>query len=86
MTTDEARQAVERFLLSSVFQGLRSVLIIHGRGLNSRDQIPVLKKHMSGWLKRGRMKRLVLAFATARACDGGAGALYVLLRKCPETW
>lgn len=81
MTAEEARAAVDRFVAASVFRGLRCVLIVHGRGLNSRDQIPVLKQHLSSWLHRGRLKRLVLAFATARPCDGGAGALYVLLRK-----
>jgi DNA-nicking Smr family endonuclease len=81
MTTGSARQALERFILSSVIKGLRCVLVIHGRGLNSRNQIPILKQNMSSWLKRGRLKRLVLAFATARPCDGGAGAIYVLLRK-----
>jgi DNA-nicking Smr family endonuclease len=82
MTTAEAREALERFILSSAIKGLRCVLIIHGRGLNSRDQIPILKKRMSSWLKRGRLKQMVLAFATAQPCDGGAGALYVFLRKC----
>lgn len=81
MTAAEGRQSVERFILSSVIQGLRCVLIIHGRGLNSQDQIPILKKRMSSWLKRGRLKHLVLAFATAQPCDGGAGAMYVLMRK-----
>jgi DNA-nicking Smr family endonuclease len=81
MTADEARIAVDRFIVASMLRGLRCVLVIHGRGLNSRDQIPVLKQHMSSWLNRGRLKRLVLAFATARPCDGGAGALYILLRK-----
>jgi DNA-nicking Smr family endonuclease len=81
MTAEEARIAVDRFVVASVLRGLRCVLIIHGRGLNSRDHIPVLKQHLSSWLHRGRLKRLVLAFATARPCDGGAGALYVLLRK-----
>jgi DNA-nicking Smr family endonuclease len=85
MTASEARQAVERFILASAMKGLRCVLIIHGRGLNSRDQMPILKQRMSSWLKRGRLRHLVLAFATARPCDGGAGAMYVLLRKCnPE--
>jgi DNA-nicking Smr family endonuclease len=83
MTTSEAREAVERFILASAIKGLRCVLIIHGRGLNSRDHIPILKQRLSSWLKRGRLKQLVLAFSTAQPCDGGAGALYVLLRKCP---
>lgn len=85
MTAAEAREAVERFILSSVIKGLRCVLIIHGRGLNSRDQIPILKERMSSWLKRGRLKKMVLAFATAQPCDGGAGSMCVFLRKClPE--
>jgi DNA-nicking Smr family endonuclease len=82
MTAEEARQALERFIVTSVAKGIRCVLVIHGRGLNSRDQIPILKQRMSNWLKRGRLKRLVLAFSTAQPYDGGAGALYVLLRKC----
>lgn len=59
----------------------RCVLLIHGRGLNSPDRVPVLKNALVGWLTRGRLAKRVLAFATARPVDGGAGALYVLLRK-----
>lgn len=81
MTAEEAHHHVERFILASVIKGLRCVLIIHGRGFNSRGQIPILKQRISCWLKRGRLKRLVLAFATARPCDGGAGAIYLLVRK-----
>ncbi len=80
-TADEARVAVDGFLADAARRGLRCVLIVHGRGLNSKDQIPVLKERLKVWLARGRAARLVLAFATARACDGGAGALYVLLRR-----
>jgi DNA-nicking Smr family endonuclease len=81
MTRDEARLAVERFVATARGRGLRSVLLIHGRGLNSKDQIPVLKQKLAAWLKRGRLGQSVLAFATARPCDGGAGAVYVLLRR-----
>lgn len=81
LTADEARAAVERFLLDAYRLGHRCVLIVHGRGRNSKDQIPVLKERLKTWLARGRIARVVLAFATARPCDGGAGALYVLLRR-----
>lgn len=81
MNKVEAREAVEHFLASSRKDGKRCVLLVHGRGLNSKDQIPVLKEHLKGWLNRGRIARWVLAFATARPHDGGAGALYVLLRR-----
>ena len=81
MTAVEARAAVDRFLSRAHQRGERCVLIVHGRGLNSKDQIPVLKNRLTTWLARGSWSRLVLAFATARLCDGGAGALYVLLRR-----
>lgn len=81
MTAEPARQAVERFLTTSVRAGHRCVLIVHGRGHNSKDQTPVLKERLKSWLARGALGRIVLAFTSARACDGGAGALYVLLRR-----
>jgi DNA-nicking Smr family endonuclease len=81
MTRDEARAAVEKFVLASRGAGKRCVLIVHGRGLHSKDEIPVLKDKVKAWLERGRIARSVLAFASARPCDGGPGALYVLLRR-----
>ena len=81
MTSETARLAVERFLAESVARGQRCVLIVHGRGHNSKDQTPVLKERLKSWLARGRAARIVLGFTTARPCDGGAGALYVLLRR-----
>src|SRR5437016_1412245 len=81
MTSETARVAVDRFLADSVALGHRCVLIVHGRGHNSKDQTPVLKERLKSWLARGRTARIVLGFTTARPCDGGAGALYVLLRR-----
>lgn len=81
MTAVQARAAVDRFLTGAHRKGQRCVLIIHGRGLNSKDQIPVLKHRVTAWLAHGSWARLVLAFTSARLCDGGAGALYVLLRR-----
>jgi len=80
LTREEARVKVDEFMHDSRLHGCRCVLIIHGRGLNSKDQIPVLKEALRVWLTRGRLARHVLAFATARPTDGGAGAVYVLLR------
>jgi DNA-nicking Smr family endonuclease len=81
MSAESARAAVESFLTAAVGAGHRCVLIVHGRGLNSRGQTPVLKERLKVWLARGRAAHVVLAFATARPCDGGAGALYVVLRR-----
>jgi DNA-nicking Smr family endonuclease len=81
MTREEAKGAVERFLRASRNAGKRCVLVVHGRGLHSKDQLPVLKDALRTWLSTARFARHVLAFATARPADGGAGAVYVLLRR-----
>jgi DNA-nicking Smr family endonuclease len=79
--TEAAKEALERFLVESRRRGHRCVLVVHGRGLHSKDQVPVIKERMGAWLSRGRLSKIVLAFATARPTDGGAGASYVLLRR-----
>ena len=81
LTREEAKRAVEDFLRRSRNAGKRCVLVVHGRGLHSKDQLPVLKDALRTWLSTARFARHVLAFATARPPDGGAGALYVLLRR-----
>jgi len=79
-TRDEARLKVEAFLLNAIAQGKRCVLIIHGRGHGSKDRIPVLKNALKSWLQRRALSKKILAFSTAQPFDGGAGAVYVLLR------
>jgi len=81
MRSDEARFAVDRYVKESRLAGRRCVLVVHGRGLRSKDHIPVLKEKLTRWLSEGRIGRQVLAFSTARPHDGGAGAVYVLLRR-----
>ena len=76
-----AETMVREFIIRSHRVGHRCVLIVHGRGLNSPDSFPVLKEGLPRWLGRAPVKRIVLAFATARPYDGGTGAIYVLLKK-----
>jgi DNA-nicking Smr family endonuclease len=77
----QAQQVVIDFVRRSFAQGYRCVLIVSGRGLNSVHRQPVLKDHLVTWLTHSPLKRLVLAFASARSHDGGVGAFYVLLRR-----
>ena len=81
LTKEEAKIKIREFLVQSYGKELACVLVIHGRGLNSQNHIPVLKERIPVWLARGRVKKIVLAFSTARPYDGGTGAIYVLLRK-----
>ncbi|MBN2343351.1 MAG: Smr/MutS family protein [Deltaproteobacteria bacterium] len=81
MTRDEARMEVAAFITKSYKANKKCVLIVHGRGLGSRDNIPILKEKLRAWLTRGAMGKKVLAYTSARPFDGGTGAVYVLLRS-----
>lgn len=78
LRTDEAREALGEFLRLALRRGQRCVRVIHGKGLGSVNREPVLKKKVRNWLVQ---KDEVLAFCQARAAEGGAGALIVLLRS-----
>jgi DNA-nicking Smr family endonuclease len=84
LLVDEAKTAFDAFLGRSIAEAKRSLLVIHGRGLSSARG-PVLKGKVKEWLTSGVWRKWVLAFATARPCDGGAGATYILLRRHPAT-
>ncbi len=81
MIQPDAREALTTFILESVRKGLRAVLVVHGRGLGSPGGRPVLKHAAAQWLSHGTIGAHVLAFTTAKPQDGGAGAMYVLLRR-----
>lgn len=81
MTQPDAKAALTEFILESVRKGRRAVLVVHGRGLRSPGGRPVLKHATAQWLSHGTIGGYVLAFTTARMYDGGAGAVWVLLRR-----
>lgn len=81
MSWEEAKEAVSAFLHRSRLDSVRCVLVVCGRGHHSKDKEPVLKNQLVRWMTRSSASRTILAFCTARPHDGGAGALYVLLRR-----
>ena len=76
----EAAQYLIAELERAVEAGQRCVVVVHGKGLQSRGE-PVLRGALPGWLADPRLGGRVLAFAPARPDDGGSGATYVLLRR-----
>jgi DNA-nicking Smr family endonuclease len=84
LTVEEAWEAFDTFMKDAVLNGRFAVLIIHGRGLSSPAD-PVLKTKVAHWLTSGPWRKWVIAFTSARLCDGGSGASYVLLRHRPMT-
>ncbi len=82
---DQALDSLLFFMRESYLAGRRMVLVIPGRGKNSPRGLSILRQELQSWLTREPLKRIVLAFCTAQPKDGGAGALYVLLRKMKKS-
>lgn len=73
----EAHEEVSRFLAESISAGKRCLRIVHGRGYGSPGREGILRPLVKSWLSR---RKDVLAFCHAPSCDGGEGALWVLLK------
>lgn len=81
LARDAAAATLDRTVRRAHADGRRCLLVVHGRGLNSGDEGPVLKPMVVQALSQGPLARLVLAFTSARPDAGGGGALLILLRK-----
>jgi DNA-nicking Smr family endonuclease len=78
LTRQEAREKVRFFLEDSTFQGLKTVLIITGRGKGSSDG-PVLRQFMERYLSSDA-RAWVVEWGRAPARYGGEGALVAFLK------
>jgi len=74
----QAKSLLREFIADSVASHFSCVRVIHGKGRGSGPRGPVLKQLVNHWLQRSDA---VLAFGSARAVDGGSGAVYVLLKR-----
>jgi len=80
LTQAEAHRALSHFVAASRAAGRRCLLVITGHG---RTTGGILKAAAPRWLAEPELRPHVLAIAPAQPQDGGAGALYVLLRRPP---
>lgn len=78
MTVEQARREVFGFVQDCLRYGLRSVIILHGKGERNADGIAQLKSYLAKWLPE---LEDVLAFHSAQRHHGGTGAVYVMIRK-----
>ena len=76
MISDEAKAYVVQFIVECKKNNIRCIRIVHGKGYNSKNKEPILKNKLKHWLAQ---KEEVIAYAQARAHDGGSGAVIVLL-------
>lgn len=83
MTQEAAHHALGGFIAHSRNEGRRCVIVITGTG-RGREGAGVLREQVPKWLSTPPLRDGVIGFANAQPTDGGAGALYVLLRRKRE--
>jgi DNA-nicking Smr family endonuclease len=78
LNSDAARKLLQEFLHDATQREARCVLVIHGKGMNSRGGEAVLRRLARHWLAQHPR---VLAWCDAPPGEGGSGAVLVLLKS-----
>jgi len=85
MTQADAHAALSHFLRRAQRDGARMVLVITGKGARADGDAysgrGVLKRQVPLWLESGELRPVVVGFESAGVGHGGAGALYVRVRR-----
>lgn len=86
---DEARSALRGFLRLQQQRGAKLVLVVTGKGIAGDagygEERGILRRNVPHWLRLPDLRPLVLGFDEAEQRHGGAGALYIRLRRSRET-
>jgi DNA-nicking Smr family endonuclease len=78
LNQDEARAELIAFLEDCVRRGVRGALVITGKGTLGDG---ILRRRVPDWLAETPLRRLVAGLSEAHRRHGGAGALYVALKR-----
>jgi DNA-nicking Smr family endonuclease len=86
MTQAQAHTALLRFLHRAQAEGIKTVLIVTGKGARKTSdgadrERGVLKRQVPLWLALPEFRPLIVGFDDAHVGHGGEGALYVRLRR-----
>lgn len=81
MKFDDARLLLFNTITDCHQRGIRTLLVDHGLGLNSKPFPGFMKSYVNQWLQE---IQAVIAFHTALKQHGGLSSVYVLLKKHPN--
>lgn len=78
MNVEKARETLWTFLAEATKFEIRCVRVTHGKAVRLDGKRPMIKSHVNTWL---RQHSQVLGFTSCQARHGGAGAVYVMLKR-----
>ena len=78
MSVEKARETLWEFLGEATKLEIRCVRVTHGKAVRLDGKRPLIKSHVNTWL---RQHAQVLGFTSCLAKHGGAGAVYVMLKR-----
>lgn len=83
MTQTRAHRALKNFLHDASESGMTFVLVITGKGKvgGAESERGVLRRQVPEWLSLPEFRGMVISFEEAAIGHGGAGALYVRVRR-----
>jgi DNA-nicking Smr family endonuclease len=80
-TQDQAHRALNSFIERAYAMGQRCLIVVTGKGNKPDGSVGVLRTMVPRWLNDTHLRPMILAFSQARPQHGGAGALYVLIKR-----
>ena len=78
MNVEKARETLWAFLAEATKFEIRCVRVTHGKAVRLDGKRPMIKSHVNTWL---RQHSQVLGFTSCQPKHGGAGAVYVMLKR-----
>jgi DNA-nicking Smr family endonuclease len=81
MRQEKAFRSLLSFLRHAQARGAKVALVVTGKGKAGEEGRGVLREMAPAWLARPDLRGVVLGFGEAGHRHGGAGALYVRLRR-----
>ena len=78
---EQCRQMLYAYMQEAKKDGLRNLLIVHGKGRDDKSHANIVRSYLARWLVEFEE---VQAFCSAMPHHGGSGACYVALKKSDQ--
>jgi len=81
LPVEQCRQQLYTFIRRAERDGLRNLIVVHGKGREAESHANIVRSYLARWLTEFDA---VQAFCAAQPHHGGSGACYVALRKSSD--